>query len=497
MTDGPPRRRLPDAVVGFAADLRALVALLDPAGGWYGVFAQRDPGGVRACLDGTEVPPWDVVEALLADLTTGYGAETAAHYDARLRHGHARAVAEHDRELCGREGLEQRLATMVNARGQARRRVGELTAALTGAHTAGDAAGADRLSTDLAWARDDLRRAAARCHELRDRLAALPDDTAPTEPPPASRAPGPSATPSARVPAQRRTPRGARFAGLDPAASEGGTARNGVVVPDPDGHPAAGDPPAGVLSPTDPFGNPVPAAHDLRAAPPADGTGTGRPGTPVRSTAPAPGSVPPARAPRGARFAGAEQAADPAARAAAAHPWHGASAQVRQEVAGTVDRLSRLRSAGRSGEAHVLLCESAAGPAERLPLLAAALERAGLGADVAVLLWEAACLPPRRLAAAADALVAAGRAEDCGQLLRQSVSRPVPEVAEAALALCASAREPQATDLLAALVRARPAEAAAAAAVDRAVLPPLLRAAAHSVSLQHGRDIEGLLARET
>ncbi|WP_461026737.1 hypothetical protein, partial [Streptomyces sparsus] len=61
----------------------------------------------------------------------------------------------------------------------------------------------------------------------------------------------------------------------------------------------------------------------------------------------------------------------------------------------------------------------------------------------------------------------------------------------------ASAREPQATDLLAALVRARPAEAAAAAAVDRAVLPPLLRAAAHSVSLQHGRDIEGLLARET
>ncbi|NEE07636.1 hypothetical protein G3M58_14390, partial [Streptomyces sp. SID7499] len=48
-----------DEVGVFAQYLRDLVARLDPGRGWYGVFARRDPVGMRSCLDGVEIPPWD------------------------------------------------------------------------------------------------------------------------------------------------------------------------------------------------------------------------------------------------------------------------------------------------------------------------------------------------------------------------------------------------------------------------------------------------------
>jgi len=57
----------------FANYLDGLLARLDQGGGWCGVFWQRDPDGMQACLDGREVPPWDVVEALLQDLAAEYG----------------------------------------------------------------------------------------------------------------------------------------------------------------------------------------------------------------------------------------------------------------------------------------------------------------------------------------------------------------------------------------------------------------------------------------
>ncbi|MCZ9345734.1 hypothetical protein NGM37_49180, partial [Streptomyces sp. TRM76130] len=70
--------QLPGRVGQFAHYLTGLVALLDRGGGWYAVFWQRDPDGMRACLDGREIPPWDVVEALLRDLAARYAPAAAA-----------------------------------------------------------------------------------------------------------------------------------------------------------------------------------------------------------------------------------------------------------------------------------------------------------------------------------------------------------------------------------------------------------------------------------
>ncbi|MEE1926906.1 hypothetical protein V1J52_01685 [Streptomyces sp. TRM 70351] len=431
MTEGLAAHRLPDAVAVFAAELRSLLTFLDPATGWYGVFAQRDPAGLRACLDGRDVPPWDVVDALLHDLAARPGDAEPARLAARLRARYTDAVAAHDRGGGARAVLADRLEAMEATREKARRRVGDLTAAFAAAQSAGHTARAERFAADLAWTRDDLDRAAARCTELRARLDALPAPPPVREPapapPPVRDDPG-TARP-VRRPARPR-PRGARFAGLEDVA--------------------------------------------------------------VRAPAPAaPRTGPP---PRGARFAGAlgaEEAPPPAPRTPPPVPE-----ELRAAVGQTAARLARLRAEGQGGPAHALLCACAAGPAERLPLLADALERTGLAPDVGVLLWEAARLAPEPLAAAAGALADAGRHHDCARLLRQGVARPVEEVAATALALVRDGRRQEATTVLAALVRARsPQEAAAVAAAGPRDLPPLLAAAAGTVSAQHRRDVEAALAR--
>ncbi|MFE2154241.1 hypothetical protein ACFXAO_29825, partial [Streptomyces lavendulae] len=155
-----------------------------------------------------------------------------------------------------------------------------------------------------------------------------------------------------------------------------------------------------------------------------------------------------------------------------------------------VAELLALREQSRTGEAHALLCEAAAWPAERLPALAAELARAGLSADWATLLWEAASLPPDRLAAAAAALGGAGREGDCDRLLRQGVARPAAEVAEAALALGAAGRDREARTLLGAFVRLRtPEEAAALARRDPHWFAPRLLAEARAQSGTRHRDL--------
>jgi hypothetical protein len=192
------------------------------------------------------------------------------------------------------------------------------------------------------------------------------------------------------------------------------------------------------------------------------------------------------RTPRGARFAGAaeepQQRSEPSARPV--------DAAARRETAEAVERLIRLRTEGRSGEAHALLVEFAYWPAARIPLLAAGLQRSGLTADWTTLLWEAASLPADRLVAAADALAEAGRTADGEQILRQGVARPAEEIGEAVGALVADGRRREARALLDAYVRVRtPEEAARSVAPDPQLLVPLLLEAARGVSDERHWDL--------
>jgi hypothetical protein len=213
-------------------------------------------------------------------------------------------------------------------------------------------------------------------------------------------------------------------------------------------------------------------------------------GSPALPTSAAPGR----RTPRGARFAGAEE--EPARPRTETVP---PDEEARRIVADTVGALTRLRSDGRSGEAHALLVEAAYWPAARFPPLAAELHRAGLDADWATLLWEAASLPADRLVDAAEALTAAGRAEDGRQMLRQGVARPAPEIGAAVLDLADAERGREIGALLDAYVRVRtPEEAARSAEADPRRLVPLLLEAARSVSdechwdLLHALRVAGL-----
>ncbi|MER7788387.1 hypothetical protein [Streptomyces sp. NPDC097640] len=167
--------QLPAEVAEFARYLRALTRRLDAEKGWYGVFAQRDPEGIRACLDGREVPPWDVVQALLQDLSAQRGPEVAQEAAARAAGLYRASVTAYDTTVGGRPALRDRLEAMLREQRQAAQRERELHAAVRDATAEdnGDAGARERLSTDLAWARDDWERATARCEELRARLAAL------------------------------------------------------------------------------------------------------------------------------------------------------------------------------------------------------------------------------------------------------------------------------------------------------------------------------------
>ncbi|MEW1777260.1 hypothetical protein [Streptomyces sp. NPDC086777] len=420
--------QLPGRVREFANHLNGLLARLDQGGGWCAVFWQRDPDGMQACLGGREVPPWDVVEALLQDLASVHGTEAAAREAERVRRLHADALAAYDTRPGARQDLSDRLDTTLREQRYAAERLAELGRALDSAHFRDQA---EALRIDLAWARDDHERASARCAELRARMARLEDRaeragrpraeprTAPPEP-----APAPAPAPAK----QRKRRRGsARFAGL--AEDEAAPTAVPQVVPQ------------------------APEASVPEAA-------AGR------------------RTPRGARFAGAVEAP---ARPEPARPRSDEESE--RVVTAAVERLERLRAEGRTGEAHALLAEVAHWSAPRFPLLADALQRAGLGADWATLLWEAASLPPARLVAAADALTAAGRSDDSRQILRQGVARPAPEIGEAVLALDTEGRHREARALLDTYVQVRPPEETAhSAEPDPQRLVPLLLRSAQSFS---------------
>ncbi|MCX5164159.1 hypothetical protein OG887_33655 [Streptomyces sp. NBC_00053] len=474
----------------FTQYIRDLVTLLDPGSGWYGLFLRRDPAGMRACLDGVEIPPWDVMESLLGDLAALRGTAFAQRESVRAAGLYSSSVAAHDRRPGGRQVLVERLELM---RGEQARAARRLRAAGAGGTTPPDAEAA-------AWARDDHVRATARCSELRERLAAaaVPDGWFRTEVP---EVPGERVVPGAQrerevpgVPEALEAPGVPEWAAEVPdRAGEAGPERvakagpEGVAKADPERAAEAG-PERVPQAPLSASGPPAPGRRRPRGARFA---GLDMDEADEAAVLPAPVlPLPPttAAAPRGARFAAAppgdDTSAGSATRAAAPAP------EAHRAAVRAVERLVRLRAVGSSGEAHVVLCEAAGWPAEWLPALAVELHRAGLDADWATLLWEVSSLPPARLASAAGALHAAGRPDDCGQLLRQGVARPAGEIAAAVVALDRAGQGPQARALLGAFVRVRtPQDAAKVAAGDPHRLVPPLLAAARAVSPARERDV--------
>ncbi|MEV4945458.1 UL36 very large tegument protein [Streptomyces sp. NPDC053755] len=446
--------QLPAEMAAFAGCLRDLAARLKPDEGWYGVFVSREPEGLRACFDGTEVMPWDLVASLLQDA----GEDPAGPHTVRARALYAAAAAAHDRRPGGAEALRERRELRERERRYAERRLLELGARLGAAPASPEA---PRLRNELAWCRDDHSRATARIAALTTRLARL---TATGEGGPATGAapesparPGPVAV---TAPAT-----GITFApGADPGGATGAAGR---------GAPAT---PARVADPAPVKRRPRGARYawmdEDEEVPPA--------------VAVPHAAMDAAAAPRGARFGGSATTAASRPRT----PSADAVEEAARAAGNAVYALGRLRAQGRSGEAHALLCEALAGPPDWLPALAAELHRAGLGADWSTLLWEAATLPPGPLAAVAGALADAGRDQDCDQLLRQGVARPVDELAGACAALRAEGRHREARALLAAFVRVHaPEEAARLAGVDPRTLVPQLLDAAGSVSPACARDL--------
>jgi len=569
--------QLPGQVWEFAKYLNGLMERLDQSGGWCGVFWQRDPDGMRACLDAWEVPPWDVVEALLQDLAADYGDRAAAQEAERARALHGASLAAYDARPGGRDALGDRLDVMLREQRYAAERRGELGRLL---HSAGSQEEAEEIRLDLAWAHDDHERATARCTELRHRMenldrralrthahgalnfpagaagdvfrARAPEGGADPsggrlvrrapEPGPAEArpsGPGPSSDARRRSAIPEQTGPGSPLADLA-MPMDRPTSRPGAYAPAPGSRPAPDAPTGGTDAdayapePAPAYGAyashaPHSGAHAPAAQPddtpatPTTPTPSERPDSPqptpersaprtpkqrskrrprgsarfagmmepeappvvVPETAPpvpAP-AAPGGRTPRGARFAGAtDEPVRPRA-----EPL---DEDARRATDETVATLIRLRSAGRSGEAHALLVEAAYWPAVRFPLLAAELHRAGLDADWATLLWEAASLPADRLVAAADALVAAGRTADGQQMLRQGVARPAPEIGAAVLGLAEEGRRREIRALLGAYVRVRtPEEAARSAEADPQLLVPLLLEAAQGVSDERHWDL--------
>ncbi|MER7840101.1 hypothetical protein ABTY98_30475 [Streptomyces sp. NPDC096040] len=458
--------QLPGRVREFANYLNGLLARLDQGAGWCAVFWQRDPDGMQACLGGREVPPWDVMEALLQDLAAAYGPEAAARAADQARQLHTSALAAYDDRPGAREDLSDRLDVMLREQRYAAERLAQLGHALNSARSREEA---ESLGIDLAWARDDHERASARCAELGARMGRM-EQQAELGPLP----PGPAAQPAATVHVSAAgTPTHGRLSGFTPDDAAAAPA----PVPEPPEAPEAAPAPAPAKQRKRRRGSARFAGMAEEEAAP-----TAVPQTPEVAVPAAPGGR---GTPRGARFAGAAEAPvrpEPVAEQA--------DEEAGQAVTGAVERLERLRAEGRTGEAHALLAEAARWPAARFPLFADALQRAGLGADWATLLWEAASLPPDRLVAASDALTAAGRTADGRQILRQGVVRPATEIGEAVLALDTAGRHREARALLDAYVEVRsPEEAAHSAEPDPHRLVPLLLGAAQAISDQRQWDL--------
>ncbi|MFI6876564.1 hypothetical protein ACIBL6_24340 [Streptomyces sp. NPDC050400] len=371
--------------------LRGLTARIDQGAGWCGVFWQRDPEGMTACLDGREVPPWDVVEALLQDLAAAHGPERATWETGRARALYRASVRVRDAVPGGREALVDRIDVMTREQRGATDRLRELAGRLDAATTREDA---EPVRRDLAWARDDYDRATARVAELRSRLADL-GGTEAAPPTPRPRGGRADASPAPAAPAKKRKRGGARFAGL----------------PEDD--------------------TPVPPAQPSTPAPEAD-----------------------VATPRGARFAGAEQdvpmapappQVDSTARAHIAatvhtlvrHRTEGRSGDAHivlvDAAHGPAAHLpplaAELHRAGLGADWATLLWEAASLPPGRVVAVADALAAAGRDADARQLLRQGVARPPAEIGDAVGLLHADGRRREAQTLLDAYVRSRTPEEA--------------------------------------------------------------------
>lgn len=278
--------QLPAEVREFASFLDGLMRRLDQDGGWCGVFWQRDPDGMRACLDGREVPPWDVVEALLQDLGAEHGAAVAVREAGRARSLHGASLAAFDARPGGRDALGDRLDVMLRERRYAAERRTELNRLLGEAATPEDA---EAVRLDLAWAQDDHERATARCAELRDRAEDLDRRALRAHAPGGPGLPGPWGAAGVRRAVDARTvDDGERGNRPGAWAAEGAWGRHPRPGPGADdARPGRGHPEA-----------PAPASSSAPAAPPAHGTPAAAVGTradgdgafaPGEAASPAPG----------------------------------------------------------------------------------------------------------------------------------------------------------------------------------------------------------------
>ncbi|MFI9050893.1 hypothetical protein [Streptomyces sp. NPDC053427] len=392
--------QLHDSIGQFARFLAGLTQRLDPSAGWYGVFVRRDPDGLRACLEGRDLPPWDVVESLLYDLSQLPGEHAVSTAGARARRLHAQALAEHDARPGGRPALRERLAVRVREERRMALRVRDLEAA---ARAAGPGQ-ADRPAEELAWARDDHARAGARVGELRARLEALEE----AEVEAGRRAKGRAKAGGGARGKPPARPRGARFAGLEtPEEAALAEAEEYASAP----APAAA-----------PRGARFAGAYGQE---PTDGDRpTGRP-----AAAPATAEARRAAATAVSRLAHLRATAD----GGLAHAELCAAAnRPAPEIPLLIEELER---AGLASDVPTLLWEAACLPPAGLAAAADALAAAGRAADGACLLRQAVARPVAEVAQAALELLGRDRAAQALELLAALVRSRAPEEAAAAAAL--------------------------------------------------------------
>jgi hypothetical protein len=503
------------AAADFTYYFRSLVAALGEQPGWYGVFAEREPGAVRAYHSGVDVPPWDVVRALLHDLAAGHGTAPDPVEAARAQSLHRAAVAAWDAAPGAEHALRTRLDATVRAHDLALMREREAARALDQVAAAPGNATTSRLANALAWARDDRERAAARSAELGARLAAItgrtpmPDQgrqrgqergqdfwarrsAGPGEPDTGAAGPWPPDGRTApgsqdhgggfgRQHQEGEARRSARAPFWGTGAAENARADDGMSGPpgDPRDAPRPGSPafggPGPAASPALPPN--IPASRRARFAPQPPQ----QPQSPQRSHAPEPTSS----APRGARFAGAPVtptaeatvvplpggptkprgarfAGAPTAQDAAAAPV------VPVVAAGKVaPRGARFAGAPESEEAPAAPVEDPRWAAEARAGAARLGEsrKAGESGSAYLVLCEAAEGPAERLPYLVRELERTGLAADVATLLWEVAVLPPVPLAAAAAALAAGGRVDDCGTLLRQAAARPPADIAQVAAV--------------------------------